>query len=143
MLEIEKGTIDRALAINALIPEFQDSYDRKEFEKRLSNVEHQILIANLLGKDVGFKIAYAREGHLYSWLGGILPKYRRQGIARALSEQQEEWAKTRGYPYIKMKTWNARSAMLIFALGNGFKIVGFEEREDIDKYRIYLKKDLK
>lgn len=142
MLVIEKGTIDRALAINARIPEFKDSYGRDEFEKRLSNVEHQILIATLLGKDVGFKIAYKREDHLYSWLGGILPKFRRKGIARALSEQQEEWAKSKGFPFIKMKTWNARRAMLVFAIGNGFKIVGMEQREDVDKNRIYLKKEL-
>lgn len=58
-------------------------------EKRLINsLDHQILIAltaDLNGKPVGFKIGYrANRVAFYSAKGGILPEFRKCGIARAL-----------------------------------------------------------
>jgi ribosomal protein S18 acetylase RimI-like enzyme len=51
----------------------------------------KILIASFNGILCGFKVAYSRDegSSLYSWMGGVLPEYRRKGIARNLSRIME------------------------------------------------------
>ncbi len=41
---------------------------------------------------IAFKAGYSTaHNRYYSWLGGVNPKHRRQGIARKLMEQQHDW----------------------------------------------------
>ena len=56
--------------------------------------------------------------------------------------RQEEWARARGFTCIQFKTRNRLKAMLQFALGNGFDIIGVEPRETLAEYRILLQKSL-
>jgi len=142
MIRIEEGTINRVMEFKNRIPEFENPYDRTEYEKRLSQVPHLILIASIKDQDVGFKIGYQKEDHFYSWLGGVIPEYRKQGIASGLAKRQESWAIKNGYSYITMKTWNARKEMLLFAIKNGFYITEVEPRAKFEEYRIWLRKDL-
>jgi predicted GNAT superfamily acetyltransferase len=81
-----------------MIPEFSEGqYGLTEFQQRLGP-ESLVLIAFDQMKPVGFKAGYTRgpSGSFYSWMGGVLPAFRRQGIARALARQQEKWAKDQG-----------------------------------------------
>ena len=105
---------------------------------------HLIAIAYFKNKAVGFKVGYQREtdGSFYSWMGGILPGFREQGIARLLADYQENWARKQGYTKVKMKTRNRLKPMLFFALGNGFNITGVDEAESVDENRIHLEKRL-
>jgi len=64
------------------------------------------------------------------------------GIAQALADAQETWAKEQGYSTITFKTRNSHKAMLLFALKNGFNIIGFEAKETIAENRILLQKPL-
>jgi GNAT superfamily N-acetyltransferase len=91
---------------------------------------------------VGFKVGYQREidGSFYSWMGGVLPDFRRRHVARLLAEAQEKWAAGHGYRRITCKTRNRHKAMLLFALKNGFRITAVEPQPDPDENRIWLEK---
>ena len=56
---------------------------------------------------VGYKFGYEDSpGRFYSWIGGVSPPHRRQGVARQLMERQHEWARERGYPRVRTHTSN-------------------------------------
>ncbi|MDF7810142.1 GNAT family N-acetyltransferase [Hymenobacter sp. YC55] len=77
------------------------------------------------GQLVGCKLGYERKpGHYYSWLGGVQPAIRGQGIARELMRQQHAWCQQQGYRRIRTQTYNRWRAMLLLNLHAGFDIVG-------------------
>jgi GNAT superfamily N-acetyltransferase len=114
---------------HVLFPNFTDGY----LLDRLPTVSGLALVAarGADGALLGFKLGYARgEGTFYSWLGGIHPSIRRQGVARQLMERQHAWARERGYAFVETRTRTANTAMIILNLQSGFRIVGYDERSD-------------
>jgi len=74
---------------------------------------------------VGYKIGYEERQHrFYSWLGGVHPNYRGQGIASALMNEQHEWCRGNGYTVIRTHTKNKWRSMLILNLRHGFDVIG-------------------
>lgn len=72
---------------------------------------------------IGFKIGYRYDDNtLYSWVGGVLPKCRRQGVAQQLLMLQHTWALKQGYQKIRTKSMNRFKPMIILNLQNGFDI---------------------
>lgn len=98
-MRVEIGTITELLNIDSRIPEFSINKTKQaEIEKRLSNTKYLILIAKINDEAVGYKVGYElSSGSFYSWLGGVLPQFRKLGIATKLREYQESWAKSSGY----------------------------------------------
>ncbi len=140
--EIKKGTIETVVQLSHQIAEFSDPHGINEYEQRLKNTPHLILIAYNNSSPIGFKVGYEREAYFYSWMGGVLSAYRNKGIAQQLANEQEAWAKQHNYQHVTFKTRNRHSAMLLFALKNGFQIIGFEKRQDVSENRILLRKFL-
>ena len=140
--EVIESDIATVVEISRQVTEFKDPYSAAVYQERLAGVPHLILVAKVGTEYAGFKVGYQREDYLYSWMGGVVPKFRRMGIARALADAQESWAKEQGYATITFKTRNSNKGMLVFALTNGFDIIGFKERETIATNRILLRKDL-
>lgn len=124
------------------IPEFGSTPTLDQITARIGLVPHLVLTGYVEEKPAGFKIGYERDGTFYSWLGGVLPLYRRSGVATKLADAQESWAKTHGYKTIWMKTRNRFPGMLMMAFGRGFQITGFDPRGEIGEHRIVLKKSL-
>jgi adenylate cyclase class IV len=141
-LSIKKGTIERAVELSKLIPEFDDPYQKEEYEKRFSNTQYLILVAFYKNIPVGFKTGYEIDGAFYSWMGGVLPDFRNKHIARKLAEKQQKWVKQNGFTKIKLKTRNKHKAMLLFALSDRFNITGFDEKENMNESSIILEKEL-
>ncbi len=141
-LTIREGRIEEAVALSEALPEFIDPPPASVYTERFEGVPHCIFIALWEGSAAGFKVGYERDGLFYSWLGGVLPAYRRRGIASALADHQEAWARANGYSTITFKTRNQHKNMLIFALQNGFDIVGFKEKDQVETNRILLRKVL-
>jgi predicted GNAT superfamily acetyltransferase len=84
-----------------------------------------ILVATDNEQVVGYKIGYQdRKSRFYSWLGGVHPEHRRQGIASELMLRQHEWCKKQGYVVIRTQTKNQWRNMLILNLRHGFDVVG-------------------
>ena len=141
-IEIKEGTIAEVVALSLQIPEFIDPHPIEEYQLRLQKVPHLVLIAYANQIPIGFKVGYEREGYFYSWMGAILPAYRRLNAATLLAEAQESWAIQQGYPHITFKTRNHLKSMLLFALKRGFYILAVEKRDKVADYRILLRKFL-
>lgn len=142
-ITIKEGSIEEAVYVQSLIPEFVDAYPKEEYHKRLSNNTHLILIATVSESPVGFKVGYALDQTtLYSWMGGIIPTYRNQSVAQQLAHYQEDWAKSNGFERIRFKTRNYLKPMLIFALKNGFQIIEVNHHKKVNDHRIILEKRL-
>ncbi|MDX1940920.1 MAG: GNAT family N-acetyltransferase [Saprospiraceae bacterium] len=141
-IEIKESNIETVVALSQQIPEFIDPHGAEEYHRRLTGVRHLILVAFVENKPVGFKVGYEREGYFYSWMGGVLQDFRQMAIAKALADEQEAWAKKSGYTTITFKTRNSHKGMLIFALKNGFDIIGFEPSAHTPSHRILLRKQL-
>ncbi|MEM7103190.1 MAG: GNAT family N-acetyltransferase [Bacteroidota bacterium] len=143
MPEIRTLSFAELFEASLLIPEFKPHYPLSEYQKRLDGIPHLSLGAFKEGKIMGFKSGYEVEpGVFYSWVGGVLPDFRRQQVARLLAVRQEEWLREKGYHTLRMKTRNKFRNMLLFAIGNGFKLTKVEQRDGIDDWRIFLEKGL-
>jgi GNAT superfamily N-acetyltransferase len=78
---------------------------------------------------VGFKIGYAHgQFKYYSWLGGVHPEFRRQGVATRLSELQHSWAREQGFRSVETATDETNAAMTQVNLKCGFRMCGFKNR---------------
>ena len=109
--------------INLYAEIFEDA-DISFFKQRI--VEHQKLLSVLAYSNnvlTGFKVGYPYDEIIfYSWIGGVLPKFRRQGIAKHMALLQEQHAIQNGYKRLKKKSMNRFKAMMITNLKNGFNI---------------------
>lgn len=85
----------------------------------------QVWLASTDEKLVGCKLGYERKaGHYYSWMGGIHPNFRCQGIARELMRRQHAWCRQQSYHWIRTQTYNRWRAMLILNLREEFDVIG-------------------
>ena len=141
---IHEGKLDDAVMVSANVPEFDDPYEIPEYSKRLNNTTHLILTAYDDHNPIAFKIGYQRhpDGSFYSWMGGVLPNYRRKGIANNLADHQETWAKKKGYNSIKLQTRSKHNAMLALAINRGFQITNRNEKTSNSNTHIWMSKPL-
>jgi ribosomal protein S18 acetylase RimI-like enzyme len=141
--KITAGEANIAYQLALAIPEFTDSLPRAKFNDRIRQTDAVILVVYVDDQPVGFKIGYQRtEGAFYSWLGAVLPSHRNLGLAKDLAFRMEAHARLLGYRKIWMKTRNRFTAMLHFAIRNGFLITAVEKAESADQNKIILEKKL-
>ncbi|MET3727166.1 GNAT superfamily N-acetyltransferase [Fictibacillus halophilus] len=93
-------------------------------------------------KVVGYKMGYEIDrSTYYSWLGGVDPAYRVQGIASKLLNKQHEYLKAKGYSVVRTKTMNKWRGMLLLNIKNGFDVMEtYTNKEGLHK--IVLEKNL-
>jgi len=143
MINIYQTSIKEIYPLVLKVPEFVPHYPIEKYYERLNESPHLILRADIGDKAAGFKIGYEIEsGIFYSWVGGVLPDFRKQGVAHALANEMEAWLRARAYHTLRMKTHNQFQSMLLFAIGNDFQITDVEKRECITENRILLEKKL-
>lgn len=133
------------LWLHERIPEFFGNQVGLDFYvDRLKNRLHLALVAESEGELLGFKVGYESDDPetFYSWMGGVRPEFRNNGIAEALAENQEVWAKRKGFKYVFFKTRNRFPPMINFGLSRGFKIVEVIRKGGVEDYRIVMKKQL-
>ncbi len=139
---IENSDIPTIVSLSHQIPEFDTPYEPAVYEQRLNDKPHLVLAAYSEGQAVGFKLGYACDGYFYSWMGGVLPAFRKMGIAQALADEQHHWARLQGFSRVRFKTRNYLRAMLHFGIANGFHIIEVIPKDTIEQYRIVFEKDL-
>ncbi len=123
---------------------FDDPYSKEKI-LRESAKKHELIVLICFDGEraVGFKIGYELTGRLfYSWLGGVDPAYRGQGIARLLMDHQHQLVSNRGYKMIRTHTQNKFREMLIFNIKYGFDISGVFKTSTDDEQTIILEKEL-
>lgn len=105
-----------------------EQIDERYLLDRLPNMEDPMLwIAEDPEGWVGFKLGYRRGATLlYSWLGGVHPRARGQGVASALMIRQHEAALAQGYTHVETRTRAVNNAMIMANLKHGFHVCGFE-----------------
>ena len=137
------GTIDEILAVDAQIPEFDGRTTKDKLAARLADKPGLILIACHDGQPMAYKVGYEiSKDEFYSWLGGVAPEYRKQGIATELRKQQESWAIEHGYSAISVKSMNKYPAMLQLLISSGYQISGYEDNGSADTSKIRFIKQL-
>ena len=75
---------------------------------------------------IGFKAGYATAyDRYYSWLGGIDPNFRKQGMATKLMNQQHEWLYKSRFQLLETHVEQNNKVMVQLNLKSGFAITGF------------------
>jgi GNAT superfamily N-acetyltransferase len=79
------------------------------------------------GKLVGLKLGYERNrGVFNSWMGGVAPQARGQGLAADLMAAQHIWAKQSGFRGLETATRQSNQAMAILNLKAGYVVSGID-----------------
>ncbi|MBN8589574.1 MAG: GNAT family N-acetyltransferase [Rhodothermia bacterium] len=111
---------------------------------RLDREDLTILMAYAENLPVGFKVGYmGNEKVFYSAKGGVLPAYRRNGLARAMLHQMMEIARSRGYRAFVFDTFpNKHPGMTILALSEGFTVINAQHNKTFNDYNLRFQKIL-
>lgn len=112
---------------------------REHFERQQAGT---LWLAHRADRLLGYKIGYARKkAHYYSWLGGIDPAARKQGLGSRLMQAQHNWCQQQGYRTIRTHTKNKWREMLILNLRHGFDIIG-TLTDELGEPKLILEKKL-
>lgn len=142
-LTTRQATLEEIYSLYLCIPEFGSLHSLKDLQQRIGDNPSHGLIAEIDGQAAGFKLGYqTAPGEFYSWLGAVLPDFRRQGIAQTMLAEQERWARSQGYQQLWVKTRNQFRAMLIMLISHAYQIFTLEKKGEVDEYRLLLKKNL-
>ena len=142
-LTIREAPIEELHKLNKQIPEFIDPYPLSEFQTRLSGRRWIGLVAEVDKIAVGFKLGYALNTTIfYSWLGGVLPDFRKQGVAKALLCAQEKRVRKLGFKTIKVKSRNKHTNMLRLLLANDYEIIKIKKYPASSDNRLWFIKQL-
>ncbi|NDL64567.1 GNAT family N-acetyltransferase [Acerihabitans arboris] len=126
----------------AQLPELNAHHSLMDIEMRLQHRPHLMLVAEVNGRPVGFIAGYAlNTAEFHLWLGGVLPGFRRRGVARALLAAQETWAKSRGYHTINVKSGSRFQGMLLFLISNHYQQTRIEAQDNEEENKIWLEKN--
>ena len=102
-------------------PRDVDTFERR-FRGRYNVLQ---LVARIDDRPVGFFLGFELKPDVFfSWFYGVLPDFRRQGIASQLMEAVHEWAKQNGYESIRFECHNQHRPMLQLAIHLEYDIVG-------------------
>ena len=131
--------------VHVRIPEFPGKASLDFYNERLKHRLYLALVAEMDGELLGFKVGYQSDtpDTFYSWMGGVRPEFRKYGIANALAEYQENWAREKGFRSVFFKTRNRFPPMITFGLKRGFKIMEVIPKGGVEDYRVVMRKRLK
>ena len=103
-----------------------------------------ILEARIGSEPAGFKIGYRESEHtFYSAKGGVMPQFRRKGIAVALLAEMMRIIVERGYHRLAFETFpNLHPGMTILALDQGFQLTKSDFNNTYREYRLRFEKEL-
>lgn len=126
------------------IPEFDAPVSGEAMLERIGDAPALLLLCYVEGELAGFKLGYQKApGAFYSWLGGVLPDYRKLGLAQQMLDVQERWATEQGYSELSVKTLNRFGAMLAMLVQNRYQITDLNGAGlPLTEHKISLQKSL-
>jgi GNAT superfamily N-acetyltransferase len=102
-------------------PRSEDSF-RRRFRGRYNTLQ---LVARLKDRPVGFFLGFELKPTVYfTWFYGVVPDYRRQGIASQLMDAVHSWVRQNEYESVRMECHNQHRPMLHLAIAHEYDIVG-------------------
>jgi GNAT superfamily N-acetyltransferase len=95
---------------------------RRRFRGRYNILQ---LVARVQNRPVGFFLGFELKPTVYfAWFYGVIPEFRRQGIASQLMEAVHSWARQNDYESIRFECHNQHRPMLHLAIALQYDIVG-------------------
>ena len=120
------GMEDLPILVKLYNQVFRPARDQDAFQRRYLG-RHNVLqmIARVENRPAGFFVGFELKPRVYfAWFYGVLPDYRRQGIASQLMEAVHEWARDNDYESIRFECHNQHRPMLHLAIAKEYDIVG-------------------
>lgn len=147
MLITEHAELDEALLqlLEALDRQtFPEPLSKDAFARELRGKQNlRVLLASRGGTECGYKIGFEESPKVFfSWSGGVLPAFRKQGIATRLMAQQHQVARSLGYSYVRTHTKNKYREMLVLNIKSGFDVTGVYKNLGSEQHGIILEKSL-
>lgn len=114
------------------------------FKRRFLGRYNPVIMTAVVGSDpVGFFLGFELKPTVfYEWLYGVLPEYRRAGVATQLMEASNAWAKQHDYLSSRLECHNQHRAMLHTAIKNGYDILGIRWDPDRHANLVIFEKEL-
>jgi GNAT superfamily N-acetyltransferase len=105
---------------------FRPARDVESFQRRFRGRYNVLMLeARLDDRPVGFFMGFElKPGAFFAWFYGVLPEFRRQGIASQLMDAVHSWAKQNDYDSVRFECHNQHRPMLHLAIALGYDIVG-------------------
>jgi GNAT superfamily N-acetyltransferase len=121
---------------------FRPMHEEEHFQRRYLGRHNVVqMVARLNDRAVGFALGFELKPRVFFvWFYGVLPQYRRQGIASQLMEAMHSWAKQNDYESVRFECHNQHRAMLHLAINNEYDIVGIRWDPDRGDNLIQLQK---
>jgi len=136
---IKIGSIAEAYQAFLSVPELDGYLSAEEFSAKVPE-DALILIFEIEDELAGFKIGYPIDNdEFYSWLGGVLPCFRNNGIAQKLLDYQESWVVDKKFMRTSVKSMNRYPAMICLLVRNGYKVVKIDDFDKEEERIIFLK----
>jgi GNAT superfamily N-acetyltransferase len=84
-----------------------------------------MMVARVGDRPVGFFLGFELKPLVFfAWFYGVLPDFRRQGVASQLMDAVHDWARNNEYESIRFECHNQVRPMLHLAIAVGYDIVG-------------------
>ena len=140
-LRIERVGMERFLEVQALN---QRVFGESRVIHRLDRADLVMLLAMVGGEAAGFKVGYAESRRtFYSAKGGVLPRFRRRGLARALLHRMEDEARALGYACFAYDTFpNKNPGMTVLGLAEGYRVAAAGYNSAYKDYRLRFEKEI-
>ncbi|MDT7857042.1 GNAT family N-acetyltransferase [Rubrivirga sp. S365] len=111
---------------------------------RLDRTDLTFLLASVGDRAVGYKVGYAETATtFYSAKGGVLDRWRRTGVARALLVRMEDEARGMGYARFAYDTFpNKHPGMTVLGLAAGYTVAAAGYNAAYRDVRLRFERDL-
>jgi GNAT superfamily N-acetyltransferase len=118
--------------------------DVESFKRRFQGRYNVLrMIARIKDRPVGFFLGFElKPTAFFAWFYGVLPDFRRQGIATQLMEAVHAWAKEEGYESVRLECHNNARAMLHLAITLDYIIAGIRWDPDRGDNLVIFEKTL-
>ncbi len=105
---------------------FRPQRDLESFNRRFLGRYNVVrMLARVQDKPVGFFLGFELKPNVFfAWFYGVLPDFRRQGIASQLMDAVHDWARQHEYDAIRFECHNQHRPMLHLSIALGYDIVG-------------------
>lgn len=136
------GQEDLPLVVELYNHIYRPPRDLESFRRRfLGRYNVLQMVARVNDRPVGFFMGFElKPTTFFAWFYGVLPDFRRQGIATQLMEAVHAWAGEEGYESVRLECHNAARPMLHLAIELGYVIAGIRyEPERADNLVIFEK----
>jgi GNAT superfamily N-acetyltransferase len=123
---------------------YRPARDLESFRRRfLGRYNVLNMIARIKDRPVGFFLGFElKPTTFFAWFYGVLPDYRRQGIATQLMEAVHDWARESSYESVRLECHNSARPMLHLSLALGYTIAGIRWDPDRGDNLVIFEKTL-